>query len=60
MSGTISAMYAGGVLALACATTWVILYLHAKYDKMSELAYVAYMMIWLEAIMLFVAKFLGF
>jgi hypothetical protein len=53
MTGTISAMYVGGVVTLACATTWVILYLQTKEKKTAkistELATVTYGMIWLMA-----------
>jgi hypothetical protein len=67
MTGTISAMFTGGVIALACATTWVILYLQTKERKTSKteikmndwMASATYGTIWLMAVMLFVAKILG-
>jgi hypothetical protein len=56
-------MYAGGVITLACATTWVILYLQTKEKKTAkisnDLAIVTYGTIWLMAVMLFVAKLIG-
>lgn len=53
----ISAAYTGGVLALACATSWVILFIE-RHHKTSEMAYVTFMMIWLIAVTLFVFNLL--